>query len=434
MILYFKQAWNLIKQEKLFSSIYIFGTGLSITVVMVLSIVFYIRIANIYPETNRDRMLIAKSGTLVDVSNNDMSAASLSLKTIETCFRSLQNAEAVSAIYKPWGGSHYIQPAGSKEQIPVTVNYIDNDFWKVFSFRFLSGAPFTEADFQSGIHTVVISESTAKRYLGTVDAVGMYISLNFLQYRVCGVVKDVSFVTPVTYAQLWIPYTVNPEYKMSFAEDLLGFFRLYILASSAGDIGKIKEEVLENLRKLNNTIPDNYELRLQGQPDRHWESTFRFWSNDFPDFNKILLQYSLIFLILLLVPGISLSSMIDSRMERRLPEMGIRRVFGSPVKNLMIQIFSENFLFTLLGGLAGLLFSYILILISSDWIMTIGQGLVTLPADGGTVVFTPEMLINIPVFLIALGVCFILNILAAFIPAWRASHKEIIHSLNAKQF
>ena len=434
MLLYFKQAWNLIKQEKLFSSIYIFGTGLSITVVMVLSIVFYIRIANIYPETNRDRMLIAKSGMFADVSNNGMSASSLSLKTIETCFRSLQNAEAVSAIYKPWGVSHYIQPDGSKEQIPVTINYIDNDFWKVFSFHFLSGAPFTEADFQSGIHTAVISESTAKRYLGTVDAVGMYISLNFLQYRVCGVVKDVSFATPVTYAQLWVPYTVNPGYKRSFAEDLLGNLRLYILASSAGDIGKIKEEVLENVRKLNNTIPDDYEFRLLGQPDKHWESTFRFGSNSFPDFNKILLQYGLIFLILLLVPGISLSGMIDSRMERRLPEMGIRRVFGSPVKNLMLQIFSENFLFTLLGGLAGLLFSYILILISSDWIMTIGQRFMELPADGGAVVFTPEMLINIPVFLITLGVCFILNILAAFVPAWRASHKEIIHSLNAKQF
>jgi hypothetical protein len=35
---YFKQAWNIIRQEKLFSSIYIVGTGLSITVVMVLSI------------------------------------------------------------------------------------------------------------------------------------------------------------------------------------------------------------------------------------------------------------------------------------------------------------------------------------------------------------------------------------------------------------
>ncbi|MDR1406928.1 MAG: ABC transporter permease, partial [Tannerella sp.] len=55
---YFRQAWNIIRQERLFSFIYIAGTGLSITVVMALSIVFYIKLANIYPETNRDRMLV----------------------------------------------------------------------------------------------------------------------------------------------------------------------------------------------------------------------------------------------------------------------------------------------------------------------------------------------------------------------------------------
>ena len=433
MILYFKQAWNLIKQEKLFSSIYIVGTGLSITIVMVLSIVFYIRVANIYPETDRDRMLCVKSGSVIE-SDGGSSSAPLSLKTIETCFRSLNNTEAVSAIYGAWGKEHYLQLDGSKEQLPASVAYVDNDFWKVFSFRFLTGAPFTEADFQSGIHTAVISESMAKRLLGTVDAVGKYISLNFIQYRVCGVVKDVSYVTPTTYAQLWIPYTVNANYNESFIEDLLGNFRLYILASSASEVGKIKSEIIENFRKMNSTFSDKYEFDLLGQPDKHWESTFRLWSNVAPDFNMILLQYSLIFLFLLLIPGISLSSMADSRMERRLSEMGVRRAFGAPVKTLMLQIFTENFLFTLLGGLAGLLSSYLLILVSADWIMSLGQSYVSLPLEGESVAFTPTMLLNITVFLIALGVCFLLNMLTALIPAWRSSHRDIIYSINAKQF
>ena len=37
--IYLKQAW-LIRQERLFSSVYIVGTGLAISLVMVLSIVF----------------------------------------------------------------------------------------------------------------------------------------------------------------------------------------------------------------------------------------------------------------------------------------------------------------------------------------------------------------------------------------------------------
>ena len=37
--IYLKQAWALIRQERLFSSVYIVGTGLAISLVMVLSIV-----------------------------------------------------------------------------------------------------------------------------------------------------------------------------------------------------------------------------------------------------------------------------------------------------------------------------------------------------------------------------------------------------------
>jgi putative ABC transport system permease protein len=434
MILYFKQAWNLIRQEKLFSLLYIIGTGLSITVVMVLSIVYYIRIADVYPETNRSRMLIAKSG-IVETATGSVNSAFLSYRTVETCFLTLQDAEAVSAVYEWWGKTHYVQMPGSPEQRPVTVRYVDNGFWKVFSFRFLRGAPFSESDFQSGIRTAVLSESTSRRLFGTIDAVGQYVSLNFMPYRVCGVVKDVSFVTPTTFAQLWIPYTVDPDYKNSFAdENVLGQFGVYVLAASTGDLGKLRHEVLEKVRKLNGTLSEGTEFKLLGQPDRHWESTFRVYNtNETPDFTKIFLRYGLIFLVLLLIPGISLSGMTDSRMERRLSEIGIRRAFGAPTHTLIRQIFMENFLFTFLGGMSGLIFSYLLILISSDWITSIGQSWILLPPDDVKVsFFTPDMLINIPVFLTALGVCFLLNVITALIPAWRASHRDIIFSLNAK--
>lgn len=97
ILYYFKQAWNLIKQEKLFSSIYIIGTGLSITIVMVLSIVFYVKTANIYPETNRDRLLIIRNGAEY-YDEDGMHSSSLAHSTIEKCFFSLKSAEAVTAV------------------------------------------------------------------------------------------------------------------------------------------------------------------------------------------------------------------------------------------------------------------------------------------------------------------------------------------------
>lgn len=55
---YFKQAWMLMKQNRLFSGIYILGTGLSIAMVMAVFIIMYVKFAPIYPEYNRDRMLL----------------------------------------------------------------------------------------------------------------------------------------------------------------------------------------------------------------------------------------------------------------------------------------------------------------------------------------------------------------------------------------
>jgi len=432
ILIYFKQAWNLLRQEKLFSSIHVAGTGLSISIVMVLSIVYYIKTANIYPETNRDRILIVKNAMEIREGGNWSSP--ISLKFVDEMLRSLDKVETMSVTERYWSGKEfYIQIPGSREQIEVIAKFVDVPFWTVFPFRFIEGKPFTDADFESGISTAVISESTAKRTFGRTDVVGDFMSLNFKQYRICGVVKDASYVTSWTYANVWLPYTLSSDTQLSEGKSgYLGNVEAILMASSPGDLESIRKEILTRIDQYNRSIED-FELTLLGQPDRHWQSNFRFWSNIGPDFNKIAWQYGLVFLVLLLVPAISLSGMTDSRMERRLAEMGVRRAFGAPVNNLMGQIISENFLFTILGGLAGLLFSYIMILLSADWIMSIGANFVDLPPEGTKVLFTPGMLINIPVFLIALLVCFVLNMLTALIPAWRASHREIIFSLNAKQ-
>ncbi|MDR1332770.1 MAG: ABC transporter permease [Tannerella sp.] len=429
---YFRQAWNIIRQERLFSGIYIVGTGLSITMVMALSIVFYIKIANIYPETNRDRLLIVKSATGKEAKTNSQFSSSLAYSVVETCFLPLESAEAVSAVLDTWDKEGRVQPEGSRDQWPVTVKHVDTNFWTVFPFRFVSGKPFTEADMQSSIQTAVIAESLARRLFGTADATGRTVSLNFRQYRVCGVVRDASLITERTYAQLWLPYTLMDYRNGDGPGNLMGSMIVYILAPSAGSVEQVRQEAIANVNRLNQSL-DDVEFSILGQPDRQWQTIFRFWSNSEPDFGIILCQYGLIFLVLLLVPAVSLSGMTDSRMERRMTEMGVRRAFGARVSGLMTQIIAENLLFTLLGGVIGLLASWLIVVLGRSWIMEIGQSFVNLPVEGTEVTLSPSMLLNLPVFAIALAICFVLNLLSSLIPAWRNARREIIHSLNAKQ-
>jgi putative ABC transport system permease protein len=433
-MIYFKQAWTLLRQEKFFSSVYIIGTGLSITVVMVLAIAFYLKVANIYPETNRDRMLTVRraSEKTKDPAGKGLWSASLSDNVVETCFRSLPGAEAVTAVVGLDLKKHYIQPAGSRAQWPVTVKRVDADFWRVFSFRFVDGKPFTEADFRSGIRAAVVSESLARRMFGGVEAVGRELSLDFSTYRVCGVVKDASFVTGRTYAQVWTPYTVTGDYKGTHGPTgSLGPMEVYMLAPSAGETGKLRAEATDRIRRYNETLGE-YLFDVYGQPDTQWQSSLR-GQGESVDFNRLLLQYGLVFLALLLIPAVSLSGMTESRMERRLAEMGVRRAFGAPVGWLMTQIVVENFLFTVMGGALGLLLSYVIVFFGRNWIMSLGQTTGVLVPAGTDTLITPQMLINAPVFVMALGVCFVLNLLGALIPAWRAAHREIIHSIHAKK-
>ena len=431
--IYLKQAWNLIRQERLFSLIYIVGTGLSVSMVMVLSIVFYMKIANIYPETNRSRMLVAKSGTVTS-KDGSRSSSSLSEGMIRTCFGSLKGAEAV-ALISDNGGEAMVQPEGDPVQLPVTTKYVDTGFWRVFPFRFVSGKAFTDADQQSAIRTAVIAESLAHRLFGTVEATGRYVSVGFRSYRICGVVRDASLVTENTYALVWFPYTVIDGYKPTDSfnnTDALGDFKAYILAAKGTDLSELKAEAEANTERYGKSLGENTFSTL-GQPDYYWQSSFRYWSNEVPDYGALALQYGLIVFILLLVPSVSLSGMTDSRMERRLAEMGVRRAFGAPVGTLMAQIISENFLFTLLGGVFGLGLSYLLLYLTRDWVLQLGASFVSTLPEGADVVFTPAMLMNFRVFGIALLVCFVLNLLSALIPAWRASHRQIIDSLNVKQ-
>ena len=67
--LYFKQAFHLLGENKLLSSISIIGTALAIAMIMVIVITLRATIAPFAPETHRDRMLIFRFAGLQSKSN-----------------------------------------------------------------------------------------------------------------------------------------------------------------------------------------------------------------------------------------------------------------------------------------------------------------------------------------------------------------------------
>ncbi|MCD8165845.1 MAG: ABC transporter permease [Bacteroides sp.] len=138
----------------------------------------------------------------------------------------------------------------------------------------------------------------------------------------------------------------------------------------------------------------------------------------------VFFKYTLVILVLLLVPGINLSGIAYSELRKRLPEIGIRKAFGATRREVMWRMLRENLLLSLLGGVLGLLLSYLSIFLLSDWLLASNFG----ESSSMTLsMFSPW------IFGVAFLFCLLINLLSAGIPAWRAAGAEITTALNKEE-
>ncbi|MCD8079317.1 MAG: ABC transporter permease, partial [Bacteroides sp.] len=159
-------------QNKLYSSVYILGSGLAISLVMVLTLIYYIKIAPVYPEIHRDRTLVYKDIIVDYLKEESRRSYFVSYEAVKNYFYPLQSVEAVSAIGSI--GESFLELPATKERVSVQVKHTDAAFWQVFGFRFVDGKPFTEEEFQAAIRSAVICESMAKKLFGTSQAEGKF--------------------------------------------------------------------------------------------------------------------------------------------------------------------------------------------------------------------------------------------------------------------
>ncbi|MCD8182005.1 MAG: FtsX-like permease family protein [Bacteroides sp.] len=260
------------------------------------------------------------------------------------------------------------------------------------------------------------------------------MKLNYADYRICGVVKSPSYAMKMSYAQVWLPYTCLPGYEENNNQwDVLGPFQVAILLPSVMDAGEVKRQVDEYARKFNTLPHEGYRLLMHGQPYLYWKTLFTTNDMDELDYYKIFREMGLWILMLLMVPALNLSGMISSRMEKRLPEMGVRKAFGATGKRLFSQIVWENLLLTCLGGALGLMLSFGMVLLAKSWLLTmLDDGWQVLP-DSVQMSVTSDMLLNPALFGIAFLVCVVLNLFSALIPAYVALKKDIVYSLSKQK-
>ena len=435
---YFKQALALFRQNRLFSTLYVAGTGLAIAMTVVMAVVYYVKLAPVYPEVNRGNTLYLTSASFHSDKERMTTQFRLSFQALQEWMYPLKNVVEVSAIVD-YGmeNSTYIQPADLSGDFNVAVKLVDPAFFRIYSFRFLEGNPFTDSDLESGIHTAVISDDLARRLFGTTkDVVGRSFSLDYVNYRVCGVVRGASYLTSQSYAQVYLPYSVDENYKEPSTAQFpyCGKFSVTFLVRDEAQADALRAEIKDLTRRVNLQYKDQWQMELWKQPTSHWLSVFQSYPSD-AGFNpwKTAGYLIVVVLVLLLVPALNLSGLIASRMESRLAEMGVRKSFGAGRNILLSQVMWENFFLTLAGGLLGLVLAWIVVYLGREWIFTLLDRWSEAVPQGVDAYVSGEMLFAPAVFGIAFLLCLVLNLLSALLPAWMSLRKPIVYSLYEKR-
>lgn len=415
------------RQQPLISTVSIAGTALAIFLIMLVVMMQQVKVEPFAPESNRDRFLHVK---WMSITNKDWGGGTsngpMSARTARECFQALKTPEAVT-VYSVFPASTPVSLPG-QSATGVDLLQTDDVFWKVFDFSFIDGKPFDKATFDAGQPVAVITESVARLLFGTTEVTGSEFLLSHAPYRVAGVVKDVSSLANSAYGQVWVPYTSTDITKDTWAEDYMGMMSCTMLAHSREDFPAIREET-ERRRQEYNTIigKDGWELIYRNRPYDQEKNAIAFSANVEPDVDAARRQRIVIFIILLIVPAINLSSMTQSRLRQRVAEIGVRRAFGSTRMELMGQIISENLIVTLLAGVVGLLLSVAFAYLGNElfFAQEFTQTLNPPAVDA-------SILLHASTFGWALLFCFVLNLMSSGIPAWKASRVGIVNALSGR--
>lgn len=431
---YFKQTWAESRRNPLFTSLYVSGVALAVATVMVFSIIYYVKLAPVYPEYSRERLCYFPV-TRFATERGGQSMGGYSPWFINGWFRQLKNAEVLSVTYNKWDASFLTLEDGSNAK--VVRRFTDPQFFEVYDYRLMAGRRFAQADFDAGRREAVVSDGLARRLFGSVEAaVGKDITLDNLSFHVVGVFEEPSRVMEGTFVEVIAPYTAIPGWDAGIGNSGTGSFIAVGKVKDGEGLRLLREEI-DGLVQQHNAEPANeWKYKLPSQPQTHMEHFFD--PNCMASADGIMKSAEesriadILFMlaVLLFVPALNLSGMIAGRMEWRCGEMGIRKSFGATRGRLLRQVLAENMILTLAGGLGGLVVAWILLALSRSWIFGV---LDSHSLIGGDVSLSGEMLFAPAVFAGALAVCLVLNLLSALIPAWWSLRRPIVSSLNEKR-
>lgn len=406
---YFKIALAVLKRRKFFTFISLFGISFTLTILMVVTALADKMISPDYPDYKRERSLYIERIEIKNSKEGWMNSSNVSVYFLEHYVATLKNLQKLAITSGSKSSNAYV----NNKKLVIGYQYTNADYWNVLEYKFLEGKAFSQKEIDHAELVAVISKETKEAYFGDEKSVvGKFISADNINYRVIGVVENVSETVRNFNGDMYLPYSIAKENRNN--TDVMGSYNAVLLAKSKADLPKLQKEFNQMIKKV--PIPKDFD-KLYCNADPFFTSVSRRIGGNSTNgaVAKVITLAGGFILLFLLLPTINLVNINITRIMERSSEIGVRKAFGASSKTLVYQFIVENMILTFLGGFIGIILSLIVIALinESDFLSNM------------------HLTMNFAVLCYSFLACVFFGLISGVYPAWRMSKLNVVKALKA---
>lgn len=282
----------------------------------------------------------------------------------------------------------------------------DNNFFEVFDFKLLRGDPSAVLNLP---HSLVLSESEAKKIFQEEDPIGKTLLLNHEHtFTVTGIMEDVPSNSSiwgkmVGNVEMLPQMTGNPDYLEDYNNWNHQSFALLSDHHDAGEVSdKLEKHINRQLHVMMNRDDFTVDFLLRPMKEVYFFSGKDYDQLRHGSMNYVYI-YSAVGIFILLIAVINFINLATATASRRSREVGLKKVIGASRTLLMRQFLLESVLLSLFSFLmAALLFELLVPVFNRAILANLSS----------------SSLFNLPVLLAALAFTILVGLLAGLYPGF----------------